>query len=211
MSVSMNDTLRRIYNTIDSFFDRSGITQDIHFTRDGGESRQAITAMQAFSEVKPLVLELDRQAQLKMIVSQSGLNNDGTSPRWEFFFDLPHRRAQATCDWSLPWDDATDSYGSPKIEVTVKPFPPADSPIRKMVKEGKLLRQQMVGMWEQERKRRPNLHHNFRDSHIVLSEFIKQGLDPTQTEFSLSTGQSPEGKVSWTAQTRDKIYYAAFA
>jgi hypothetical protein len=79
-----------------------------------------------------------------------------------------------------------------------------------MVKEGKLLHRQMAGMWKQECRRRPNLPHEFRDTDVILAEFIEQGLDVSQTEFSLTTGQSPEDRLCWVAQTRRENYYAAF-
>ena len=41
-------------------------------------------------------------------------------------------------------------------------------------------------MWKQERKRRPDLPIKFRDSKLVLADFVRQGLDATQDEFSLN-------------------------
>jgi hypothetical protein len=205
----MSDTLRRIYNAVDLIFDRGAISKELHFSRNEGESRNPKTALQAFKSIQPFVLELDRQARLKMIVSQQGVNVNGTSLHWEFFFDLVQRRAQLVCDWVLPWDEAMDDYGTVSIEFVVKPFPTENSPIRQMVRDGKLLHQQMIGMWKQEYRRRPNLPDKFRDTDAALADFVQQGLNINKAEFSLSTGQSPEGRLCWIAQTKRDSYFAA--
>lgn len=207
----MSDSLRRIYNAVDLLFDTRAISQESRYSRVSGESRFPKTALQAFNSIFPIALDLDRQARLKMIVSQQGVNVDGASAHWEFFFDLRQRRAQLVCEWRLLWDEDADDYGSAGIEVAVKPFPPVNSPIRRAVREGKLLHKQTIGMWDQECKRRPDLPNKFRDTKMVVTDFLQQGLDITQVEFSLSTGQSPQGQLSWIAQTRDTAYYCAFA
>ena len=207
----MSDSLRRIYNSIDRLFDVWAITQELRYSRDGGESRAPKTALQAFQFVQPVILELDRQFQLKMITSQQGLTANGTSAHWEFFFNLFRRRAETVCEWVLSWNEAMDDYGPAKIEITANPFPAVNSPIRTAVREGKLLHQQMIGMWRQECKRRPTLPTQFRDTETVLADFVRQGLDLTQAEFSLYTGQSPEGKLCWIARTRNAAYYSSFA
>lgn len=207
----MSDSLRRIYNTVDVIFDSRAIVQETRSTRPGGGSNLPGTALQAFNRVLPHVLKLDRQARLKLIVSQQGAGLAGTSSHWEFFFDLVQRRAQLSADWILPWDEAIDGYGPAEVQIVVKPFPPVDSLLRQAVKEGKLLHKQLISMWGQECKRRPNLPHKFRDTDIVLADLSKQGLDTSQTEFSLRTGVSPKGQVSWIAETRNTTYYSPFA
>ena len=207
----MSDSLRRIYNSIDRFFDILAISQVLRYSRVGGDSRTPNTAQQAFHSVQPFVRELDWQPQLKMIVSQQGLTADGASAHWEFFFSLVRRRAEVVCEWVLPWDEATDDYGQAHIEIAVNPFPAVNSPIREAVREGKLLYQQMIGMWKQECRHRPTLPNKFRDTKIVLADFVRQGLDTTQVEFSLSTGKSPQGQLCWIAQTRNTKYYSPFA
>jgi hypothetical protein len=207
----MSDSLRRIYNAVDLLFDTRAISQESRYSRVSGESGFPITALQAFDNILPIALGLDRQARLKMIVSQQGVSVDGASAHWEFFFDLRQRRAQLVCEWSLSWDEKADDYGSASIEVAVKPFPPPDSSIRRAVREGKLLHRQMAAMWDQECKRRSDLPNKFRDTKVVVADFLQQGLDITQVEFSLSTGQSPQGQLAWIAQTRDTAYYSAFA
>lgn len=166
--------------------------------------------MQAYKSIQPIAQKLDRQAHLRSISSQEGLDKDGASSHWEFFFDLPQRRARLICDWFLPWNEATDNFGPATIEVVVNPFPPLDSPLRQLVKEGKLLHRQLIGLWKQECRRSSYLPSRFRDTDTVVAEFRQQGLDVTQVEFSLHTGQSPEGRPSWIAQTRRDRYYAAF-
>lgn len=207
----MSESLRRIYNSIDRVFDVWAIKQELRYSRDGGESRSPITALQAFQLAQPIIRELDRQSQLKMIVSQQGLTANGTSAHWEFFFNLFRRRAETVCEWVLPWNDATDDYGQANIEVIVTPFPRVNSSLRTAVSEGKLLHRQIIDMWRQECKRRPTLPTQFRDTGAALVDFVRQGLDPAQTEFSLYTGQSPQGKLCWIAQTRNVAYYSPFA
>jgi hypothetical protein len=207
----MSDSLRRIYNSIDRLFDLPAISQVLRYSRVGGDSRTPNTAQQAFHLVQPFVCQLDWQPQLKMIVSQQGLTADGASAHWEFFFSLVRRRAEVVCEWVLPWDEATDDYGQANIEIAVNPFPAVNSPIREAIREGKLLYQQMTGMWKQECRRRPTLPNKFRDTEIVLADFVRQGLDTTQVEFSLSTGKSPQGQLCWIAQTRNNTYYSPFA
>ncbi len=206
----MSDTLRRIYNSIDRLFDIWAITQELRYSREGGESRSPITALQAFQLVQPAVRELDRQYRLTMITSQHGLTVNGTSAHWEFFFSLLRRRAEIVCEWVLPWNEAIDDHGQAKIEITVTPFPAVHSPIRTAVREGKLLHQQMIGMWRQECKRRPTLPAPFHDTDTVMADFVQQGLDVTQAEFSLSTGQSHQGTLCWIAQARNIAYYSPF-
>lgn len=205
----MSNALRRIYNSIDSLFDRNLITEDLHFTKDDSQSTSPKTAKQAFDKTLPFVYELDKKSRLKMIVSQQGIDSEGKSQHWEFFFDLIEKRAQLVCDWKLFWDETLDNYTSSKIEIKVTPFPPMNSPLRQMVKEGKILHQQLVGMWKQEMNRRPNLPNTFRDTNLIIKDFTQQGLDISQTEFSLSTKQVND-KIYWLAQTRDKTFYADF-
>jgi hypothetical protein len=207
----MSDTMRRIYNIVDQIFDTRAISQESRYSRDAGLAELPKTARQALNRVLPSVSKLDRWARLKLMVSQQGLSLDGTSSHWEFFFDLTRRRAQLVLEWVLSQDQATDGYGNARIEFVVKPFPPVDSPIRQAVSEGKLLHRQMISMWKQECERRPDLPNRFRDSSIVLADFLQQGLDTSQGEFTLSTGQSPRGEISWIAQTRDTTYFSPFA
>ena len=206
----MSDTLRRVYNAVDLLFDTRAISQESRYSREEGESRLPKTALQAFKKIRPFAYDLDRQARFKKIVSQQGINIGGTSVHWEFFFDLTRRRAKLSCDWVLSWDEGIDDYGPARIEIAVRPFPPENSPIRKAVKEGKLLHRQMMGLWRREYTRLPNLPDKFRDTDIVLADFLKQGLDITQFEFSLHTDLSPQGQLSWIAQTRYDTYYSSF-
>lgn len=207
----MSQTIRRLFNSVDRLFDRRAIGEDLRFSRSGGKARQPITAGQAFQVIQPVMQNLDRSARLKRIVSQPGLNPEGASSHWEFFFDLPRRRAQVSCEWVLPWDAALDAHGSARIDTVVKPFPAPDSPIRQLVNNGELLHRQLYGLWEQERSRKPDLPFQFQDSDTALADFIQQGLDIGQDEFSLSTGFSSEGRACWIAQTRRKQYFAPFS
>jgi hypothetical protein len=206
----MSDALRRAYNAVDILFDARAIRQELHFSRELEDIRHPRSAYQAFRSIHPFVNKLDRQARLKMIVSQPGIDAEGASAHWEFFFDLVQRRAHLICDWALSWNEASDDFGPARVELAIKPFPSVDSPIRQLVASGKLLHRQMVGLWKQECERSPALPKRFRDTDAVLADLNQQGLDVSQTEFSVRTGLSPEGRISWIAQTRKDIYYSAF-
>lgn len=207
----MSDLFRRIYNAIDMRLDRKTIQEERRLTYAGVGTRHPVTACQALKHILPAVRVLDRQARLKSIVSQSGISIGGLSPHWEFFFDLPQRRARISAHWSLPWEADLDHYGPAGISLFVKPFPPANSYLRQLVKEGKLLHQQLTGLWQQECQKTDYLPDKFRDSDSAAAEFSQQGLDLTQVEFTLCTGQSPGGRPAWIAQTRRKQYYTGFA
>lgn len=205
----MSNFLRRIYNSIDALIDRNALLEELQFSKEDLRAPSPQTAKQALEKVLPFIYKLDKTSNLKMIVSQQGINANGESAHWEFFFDLTQKRAQLVCDWKLVWNETVDNYTSAKIDFKITPFPPMNSPLRQMVKEGKLLHQQLIGMWKQEMNRRPNLSKTFRDTNHTIKEFAQQGLDVSQTEFSLST-QPVGGKTYWAAQTRNKTYYAEF-
>jgi len=206
----MNKLFRRLYNSIDSFFDRRAILEEVHLTHEIEGEAQPRTARQAFEKVRPLAKKLDRKAELKMIVSQQGIDREGESNHWEFFFDLVDRKAKLVCVWMLVWDQQKDKFGSSRLETTILPFPSPDNPIRKMVHDGQLLYQQLAIMWRRECERLPSIPDDFRDTKEVIPALIEQGLDILLTEFSLSTGQSLEGNGSWKIQTRDKTFYVPY-
>jgi hypothetical protein len=205
----MIQRIRSLYNKIDGFLDRRAVTEIIQFTRTIPNAGQPVTAGQAFVNILAIALEFDRKAILKLIVAQQGVDRAGNSRHWEFFLDLPDRRAQLSAEWKLAWDEKADRHGPAQVTVTVSPFPPPDSPLRRMVQDGTLLRQQMIGMWKQEQARRPALSHRFRDSDAAMTEFVQQGLDPTVTEFSLHTGSSSGDHSQWVAETRDKSHFTS--
>ena len=206
--MEMSDAFRRIYNAVDRFFYPRAILREDRYSRDGGDSRLPKTAGQALSVIKPLVYEMDRQARLKMIVSQNGVNAEGASAHWEFFFNLTQRSAKVAAEWALSWDEAKDDYGPARIEIVIRPFPPAGSPVRQAVKDGELLHRQMISMWRQECSRSPDLPGRFRDTEEAIRDFLHQGLDIAQVEFSLGTGLSTGGNLAWIAKTRDASYYS---
>jgi hypothetical protein len=206
----MINHIRKIYNRIDSLFDRAAITEKIQLTRETSGVDQPVTAGLAFGNVLPVARGFDRKAILKLITSPQGVDQHGNSTHWEFFFDLVQRRAQLAAEWKMTWDEKTDRHGPVQIAITVNPFPPVDSPIRRMVGDGQLLHKQMIGMWKQELRRRSALPHSFRDTNMVIVELVKQGLDITITEFSLHTGMSPKGQPNWIAQTRDGSHLVPF-
>ena len=205
------DQLRRLYNVIDALFDRASLTENQQFTKTTYSGNIPVTAGQAFNECKKIVMDFDRKACLMLIVSPDGaIRSDGTSSRWEFFFDLPRRRAKMVIIWSLPWSDKSDDFAQAKIDVTVNPFPPPDSVQRQLVKEGKLLRKQLIGMWHKEHSRKPSLPHRFRDSDAVMMELARKGLDISQDEVTLKAENVTNKGPSWDAQSRSKSYQVSF-
>jgi hypothetical protein len=207
----MIERIRSLYNKIDNLFDRRSITEKIQFSREIPNQAQVVPAGQAFANVLPIAREFDRKAVLKSIVSQQGTDSSGRSAHWEFFFDLVDRRAQLAAEWKLAWDERADRYGPAQVAITVNPFPPPDSPMRIMVQDGRLLHQQLIGIWKQELARRPVLTDRFRDSNVAITELVQQGLDLASMEFSLHTDASQHGQASWIAATRYKSYSTSFA
>lgn len=206
----MSDSIRRIYNNLERFFDRHVISDQINISKTDELDIKQKTALAAYDCIKPLLLRYDKQASLKMIVSQTGIDTNGTSNHWEFFWDLPNQRAKVVSDWQLVWDDDKDSFRASKIQITINPFPPGDSPVRKLVADGKMLYRQMIGMWIQEYRRTPKLPGKFIDTDKIISDFISKGLRIEETEFSLSTGVSSDGLLSWIAHSREGIYFTTF-
>lgn len=202
----MVEQFRRLYNAVGSMLDFQTIAAEIHFSREIKEDAQRQTASQALVHIAPLVKEFDSKAQLKMIVSQSGVDAAGCSAQWEFFYDLVRRKAKLIGVWQLVWDEQKDDFAAAQITVTIQPFPPANSPVRQMVRDGQLLYQQLGGIWKQEYKRTPVLPQTFRDTPAIVPELAEQGLDVSAAEFSLSTAQSRQGQWCWAAQTRSNTF-----
>ncbi len=205
----MINSMRRLYNTVDRLFDRQAIQQDVNWDNELNRSDQPKTARQAFASIQKTAQDWDTRPQLKLISAPEGVDADGTARRWEFFFDLPSRRARLECDWSLQWDSSQDDYAGSQIEARVRPFPELGSKLYRMVNEGLMLYRQLHGLWREERRRTPDLPTAFRDSDEVMDELIKLGLvDPTE-EIVLNTGQTPSGVLSWVAHTRHDKHFAS--
>jgi len=203
----VSDYLRRIYNKVARRLDRQALLQEKRFLHEVGDPGSFKSASRAFSLVFPFVREIDSSAKLKMMVAPEGTDGVGAAFRWEFFFDLPRRRAQVEAKWFLRWDETLDGFGAARIEIIARPFPPMNSVFRTMVENGQLLYPQLRGLWQQERRRVVDLPHSFRDSDIALAELVRQGLKPSDAEFSLGTGTGPEGRPAWIAQTRTQSFY----
>jgi hypothetical protein len=199
--------LRRIYNAVDRFFDRSAIQQNVADTRAFENEKQPKTARQALHAVLPIARGYDRRLYLKKIVSQNGFDPHGKSAQWEFFFDLEKCRARLACEWVLSWDEVTDSFGPARIKMSIHPYPPVDSPFRQQVDAGELLHTQLAALWRQERRRLPDLPLDFRDTGQIVPELIQKGVDLALTAFSLTTGLSPEEKPSWLVHVRNKTIF----
>jgi hypothetical protein len=206
----MSDALRRLYNRVDGWFDRAALVRDVQVVR-GLQEPAPVTARRAFEQAARSAREMDRAARLKMISAPGGVDASGASDRWEFLFDLPARRAKLSCTWFLEWDAQADRFGAAQIDAQARPFPPMDSPLRRLVAEGKLLHRQMIGLWAGERRRGPDLPDRFRDSNEVIGEFMARGLDVALHEFTLGTGLSPAGEISWVVHARGRSDYVRFA
>jgi hypothetical protein len=204
----MIERLIQLYNQVDRLFDRRALRREWQISRELDESHE-VTARQAFRPAFKAAQELDRGSRLTLITGHD-VQPDGSARRWEFFFDLPVRRAKLVCDWSLRWDSSADSFGPARLEVVARPFPPAESVYCRMVTEGKLLHRQLNGLWTQEQRRSPKLPFSFTDTDVVMADFVLQGLDPSADEFSFGTALLPDGQPGWIALTHDnQAFYSA--
>ncbi len=206
MPVKIND-IRRLYNALGQSFDRQVLDQAVHASHRIENSSTPVSAGQAFSLVLAEAKNMDTKARLKLISAADGVQADGRATRWEFFFDLPRRRAKLECAWFLVWDKRADAFVATQVEVRAQPFPASDNKLRQLVDEGELLYQQLRGLWQQERKRTPDLPHKFRDSDAVIRELAELDNNLLNHELSLSTGLNPQGKPCWVARTRSDNFY----
>lgn len=202
--------LRRYYNRLDRWLDRSSLLEERRERIDLGASAEPATARQAFGFVRPVVLRMDRSASLKLITGSENLDASGQASRWEFFFDLPKRRAKAAVEWVLPWDERADSYGSPHVEAVFRPFQAPENVLYGMIDEGRLLYRQLNGHWRDEMQKTPALPQRFRDSDAVMREFAERGLDASRDEVTLAARGVSDSEVVWTAQTRHSTYRTSF-
>ncbi len=200
------DAFRRLYNSVEAFLDRGALVKEHRFTRSALTTSGALTMGAVYALCRNIAEEMDSRPCMTMIAAPEGTDRAGTALRWEFFFDLPGRRAKLECAWSMP-GDGHDA----QIDVVARPFPDADSLLRQQVKDGKLLYRQLVGMWNAERRRHPGLPRRFQNSDAAMYEFVRQGLDVGQEEFSLIAKHDPGHGASWVLQTRDKTWRVPFA
>ena len=201
---------RKYYNRIDRFFDRTALREKQVLARDLIGTSQPVKAMEAFRHSLAAARRFDRNAQLKMVACSGGLDSEGRSSRWEFFFDLPRRRAQASIDWVLTWNEKTDSYGKASIRGTVRPFPEPGGALHRMVEDGDLLYRQLAGLWQKELKRLPALPHKFKDSDQAIRELARKGLDLASDEVTLSAKGRHGSPPQWQAQARHGAYETGF-
>lgn len=209
----MRESLRKVFNSVDALFDLRTLREARRFSLSAGKVREGQTARYAFERAHPVALEQDREARLKMVVSQAGadgINGQGRSSSWEFFYDLPRIRAHLILTWFLPWNEAADDYDPARLDVDLKPFLSPDGLITRMIHEGKLLYRQVEGLWQEEMRKVSYLPTEFRDSDWAVADFIEQGLDVTLDEFTMTSGHSAEGRPIWIAQARQKNYSTAF-
>lgn len=203
----MSDRLRRIYNQIDRAFDRSALTEvaEARFPITG--LQDPLTCRHALEEVLPKARTFDGSAVLKMAASEPGLQPGGLSFMWEFFFDLPKRRAKLACQLKIGDGPSTTREPGDALYFRATPFPAVNSPFRAMATEGKLLHRQLIGQWNAERRRTPDMPARFRDSDVVYEHLLRAGLDPQMDEHSFSSGVREDGRLGWQAQTRRQTFW----
>jgi len=210
-SSSRLDGLRCFYNSVEAFFDRHSLLEEVYLSRTIESQNKPVTARKAFLPCLSIAREFDRGAQLKLIVCPNdNIEQNGTSRQWEFFYDLPKLHAKMNCVWLLTWNEDADSFDTIDIEVVTRPFPPHDSPLRKLVKEGKILYRQLIGMWDAEYKRMANLPHHFRDSDDVMREFTQKGLNLTETKVTLIAEGNKGKQPIWKADTGETPFSTRF-
>ncbi len=146
----MLQTIRQFYNTAARFFDRNAIHKNISSARAIGGDNQAKTARQALHTVLPIAHGYDRRLFLKRIVSHNGIDREGKSAQWEFFFDLENCRAQLAAEWVLNQDPGSADGGSENVKISIRPFPPVDNPYRLLVEEDELFYSELGAMWKEE-------------------------------------------------------------
>jgi hypothetical protein len=207
----MSDAIRRVYNRIDQWLDRRALRKEVRETRSLGGAAAPMTAAAVLNVVRPVAVEHDPAALLKMIAAPEGTNRSGEAARWELFFDLPARVAKLECVWRLPWDAVRDEYSTPVLELRATPFPPPGNVLRQLVDGGKLLYAQLRGQWQAEVARTPALPASMRDSGLALSDAIAAGLVVDDEEFSVATGQGPDGQPAWIVAGRARRYFSRLA
>lgn len=199
----MSDAVRRVLNTVDRMFDRACLREPRDIYHPVPDVTAPCTARTAFDHVLEQARRIDHKAALKLISAPDGLSPDGAAQCWEFFFDLPGRRAKLAAAFRLPMNDDGDFDLPAEIAGTAAPFPDPDGVYARMVSDGKLLYRQLGGLWRQEMKRGPALPHGFRDSDEAARDLAARSAGIFDTEFGFSTGIGDDGKTCWVAQTRD--------
>lgn len=206
MTHNTANALRRLYNSIDGLFGRGGLKEEQRFTRSALTTSGQLTLGAVYALCQNIAQEFEARPRLTMVAAPEGTDRFGAARRWELFFHLPKQRALLECVWVITEKDEEEA----RIDVVARPFPPADSPLRKMVEQGKLLRRQLTGMWREELNKHPALPQHFYNSDAALNKFVQQGLDPATEEFSLTAKYTDGGEACWVLQTHDKTYQAPF-
>lgn len=206
----LGNTLRRLYNSFEHRMDKRVLNQDIRTVHKLEGAREPLTACESLTKIWPLVRQMDESAHLKAVGSPNGVDATGRSSRWNFYIELHSRRARLHCSWLLPWDESGNGFSAPVLDVRAKPYPPEDSVYRQMVSQGKMLCHELTELWQQERRRRPDLPLHFRDSDVVIRELTDKGLDIAANRFTLSTAKATNGKIHWLAKVDDYAFYANF-
>lgn len=200
----VSDNLRRLYNRLDSALDRTALREERRAQHELRLPAAPLRARAALALVLPHARRFERRPILKGVAAETGLQPDGSAATWDFFFDLPTKRAKLAFHLEVDVEDGS----SATLYSKAWPYPVANSPFRRMAEEGRILYRQLASHWRQELARTPEVSLSFRDSDAVLADLTKAGLD-TSSEFSLSTGVRPGGQQGWHAQTRHAEYWVA--
>lgn len=200
-------TLRKFCNVFARFADRRALKIDVRFTR---EDRSRVQSHQTAGSVMGQVLQIahrfDAGAKLRMIVSAHPIRADGTSSRWEFFFDLPRRRAKLECGWFLALDETGEVSGPACIEVVSRQFPKRGGTVQQLVSDGKLRYGHLKKLWRKELRRRSDLPEQFVDTDQAIQMMKKDGLDVSSMEFTFSSEQTGGDLFCWVAQTGERSF-----
>lgn len=204
------NSFRRLYNSLEHRIDKRILNQEVRSVHQLGGGRSPITACAALSKIWPTVKQMDESVHLKSVSSPVGVNAQGKSSRWNFTFELHHRRARLQCAWLLPWDQHSKTFESAVLDISAVPYPPKNSTYRQMVMQGKMLCRELTVLWHQERRKRPDLPLHFRDTDIAIRELMQQGLNIGSNRFVLTSNRSSNGKMNWLAQMDEYMFYTDF-
>lgn len=197
------DRARVVLNKISEAFDRKSIKTASTATVDGGSAGESVTALEAAQRCLEAIAKVSRGFELKSVAAQASPQGDGTSHHWAISGVFPKRRASAWAEWSLAWDDAAGSWGAARIEVTVEPFIVQDSLMDAMIKQGKVIRDQVVPtVGPPSGLKGPTLSVPFIDSDTVIQQARAAGLDPEREEFHLQTETADDHPVRWRLTRR---------
>lgn len=172
-----------------------------------------LTAGVAFRAAWPVVRGYDPGARLVLVTSGEDLDDAGRATFWEFHFDLPDRRAQATLSVGLPAaPDDEDRRPPCTLLAQMRPFvPPGD--LWEIMRAGEEAeRRYYAEQWRKQLAGRPPLPIPFHDSARAAEALAAQGV-----EFHSGHGLYLGGRVQvtgeavWYITVAGEVYTTPFA